>query len=50
MSSVAPSIRKQFDSMPPDLQRAVLDLHVRLETMNDLTSCLERIIREGEKS
>lgn len=49
MSSVAPSIRPKFDSMPPELQQAVLSLDVKLETMGDLMSCLERIIAEGEK-
>ena len=48
MSSVAPSIRAKFDSMPPELQQAVLSMDVQLETMNDLMSCLERIIAEGE--
>lgn len=49
MSSVAPSIRAKFDSKPPELQQAVLSMDVQLETMNDLMSCLERIIAEGEK-
>lgn len=49
MSSVSPAIRPQFDSMPPHLQQAVLDLDVKLETMGDLMASLERIIAEGEK-
>lgn len=49
MSSVSPSIRAKFDSMPPELQQAVLALDVKLETMSDLMSCLERIIGQGEK-
>ena len=35
--------------MPPALQQAVLDTNMKLNTMNDLMSCLERIIAEGEK-
>ena len=49
MSSVSPSIRTKFDSMPPDLQEAVLGLDVNLETMGDLMACLERIIANGEQ-
>ncbi len=48
MSAVAPAIRDKFDSMPPELQEAVLKLDVKLETMNDLMNCLERIIDQGE--
>lgn len=49
MSSVAPALRAKFDSMPPALQQAVLALDVKVESMNDLMACLERIIAEGEK-
>lgn len=49
MSSVSPSIRTKFDSMPPDLQEAVLGLDVNLETMGDLMACLERIIAQDEQ-
>lgn len=44
MSTVAPSVRKKFDSMPPELQQAVLELDTNIETVFDLMSCLERII------
>ncbi len=49
MSVVNPAIRRQFNSMPPHLQDAVLSMGVRLDTMTDLMSCLERIIAEGER-
>lgn len=49
MSSVSPAIREKFDSMPPNLQEAVLKLDVKLETMGDLMACLERIIANGDK-
>lgn len=48
MPHVSPAIRPQFESMPPHLQEAVLAMDVRLDTMADLMSCLERIIAEGE--
>lgn len=44
MSTVAPSVREKFDSMPPELQQAVLELDTNIETVCDLMSCLERII------
>ena len=50
MSTISPSIRPKFDSMPPALQQAVLDLNVPIETLGDLMSCLERIIAQGEAS
>ena len=49
MSVVSPDIREKFDSMPQDLQQAVLNTGMRLDTMADLMTCLERIIAEGEK-
>ncbi len=49
MSAVSPVIRDKFDSMPPDLQQAVLNTGMRLDTMADLMACLERVIAEGEK-
>ena len=49
MSSVSPSIRTKFDSMPPELQQAVLNLDAKVENITDLMSCLERIIAQGEK-
>ena len=49
MSTVAPGVRNKFDSMPPDLQQAVLQLDAKIENVNDLMSCLERIIAQGEK-
>ena len=48
MSSVSPAIRSKFDSMPPELQQAVLNMDVNLETMGDLMACLERIIAQEE--
>ena len=49
MSTISPYIRPQFDSMPPELQQAVLDLDTPVENINDLMSCLERIIAQGEQ-
>ena len=49
MATVAPGIRDKFDSMPPELQQAVLQLDARIENLSDLMSCLERIIEQGEE-
>jgi hypothetical protein len=49
MSTIAPSVRDKFDSMPPELQQAVLDLDAKVENVTDLMSCLERIIAQGEQ-
>lgn len=48
MSTISPYVRPQFDSMPPELQQAVLNLGTPLENINDLMSCLEQIIAQGE--
>jgi len=50
MSTVNPAIREKFDSMPPELQEAVLATGMRLDTMTDLMNCLERIIAQGEEN
>ncbi len=49
MSTVSPFIRKKFDSMPPELQQAVLNTGMKLDTMTDLMNCLEHIIAQEEK-
>ena len=49
MSTISPFVRPQFDSMPPELQQAVLGLDRKVENLNDLMNCLEQIIRQGEQ-
>lgn len=49
MSVVSPNIRDKFDSMPQNLQQALLDTGMRLDTLTDLMACLERVIAENEK-
>lgn len=49
MSYVSPNIRSQFESMPIHLKNAILERDVHLENMADLMSCLEQIIKEGER-
>lgn len=49
MSAISPAIRDKFDSMPLDLQQAVLNTGMQLDTVADLMACLERIIAEEEK-
>lgn len=49
MATISPFIRPQFDSMPPELQEAVLNLDRKVENLNDLMNCLEQIIaQEGQ--
>lgn len=51
MATISPFIRPQFDSMPPELQEAVLNLDRKVENLNDLMNCLEQIIaQEGQTS
>ena len=50
LSYVNPAIRPQFDSMPADLKEHILQMNIRLETMNDLMGCLERIIAEEKNA
>lgn len=49
MSTISPFIRPQFDSMPPELQQAVLSLDRKVENLTDLMNCLEQIIAQGER-
>lgn len=50
MATISPFIRPQFDSMPPELQEAVLNLDRKVDNLNDLMNCLEQIIaQEGQK-
>lgn len=49
MSQVNPALREQFDSMPPQLQQAVLNTGMKLETLQDLMNCLECIIAEDDR-
>lgn len=48
MSYVNPAIRPQFETMPSELKNAVLQMDIRLESMADLMTCLERIVAEQE--
>lgn len=50
MATISPFIRPKFDSMPPDLQQAVLNLDRKVENLNDLMNCLEQIIAQEEKN
>lgn len=50
MATISPFIRPQFDSMPPELQEAVLNLDRKVENLNDLMNCLEQIIAQEEKT
>ncbi len=49
MATISSHVRPQFDSMPPELQQAVLDLNIPIENVNDLMACLEKIIAQAEQ-
>ncbi|MBP1737123.1 MAG: hypothetical protein H6Q60_1004 [Oscillospiraceae bacterium] len=46
MFYINPRIRPQFDSLDTDLKNAIRSMDVRVETLTDLMSCLERIIQQ----
>lgn len=43
MSYVDPKIKKQFDSLSPELQKALIDKDVALNNLQDLIKALETI-------
>ena len=49
MSTISPFIRPQFDSMPPELQQAVLGLDRKVDNLTDLMNGREQIIAQGEQ-
>ena len=47
MSYVDPKIKKQFDSLSPELQDEILKRDVKLYSLKDLMDCLQKIVDEG---
>ncbi|WP_458862128.1 hypothetical protein [Acidaminobacterium chupaoyuni] len=47
MSYVDPKIMSHFQTMPPELQSAVLARNVTLHSLQDLIAVLEQIVSEG---
>lgn len=43
MAYVDPALRPRLDAMPPCLREQVLRADIRLETVYDLMSCLDRV-------
>ena len=41
-------VRSQFDSLSPELRKAILDRNVKINTLYDLIDVLGDIIREAE--
>ncbi len=48
MSYVAPAIRGKFESLSENLQNAILERDVQLNTIHDLIHVLEDIVAEAE--
>lgn len=48
MTHVSPMVRSQFDSLSPELRKAILDRNVKINTLYDLIDVLGDIIREAE--
>ena len=48
MSHINPKIKSQFESLSIDLKNEILSRNVELNTLQDLISVLEDIVREGE--
>jgi hypothetical protein len=48
MSHIDPSMKKHFDSLSPELQKAVMDKGIPINTLQDLIRVLEQIVDEGE--
>lgn len=46
MGTIGPKIKRHFDSLPPELQQAVLERGGQMETLDDLMHVLERIAEE----
>ncbi len=45
-SYVAPALRSRFESLSIDLKNEILKRNVRLNTLQDLIDCLEKIVSE----
>ncbi|NLM61808.1 MAG: hypothetical protein GX193_06990 [Clostridiales bacterium] len=48
MSHIDPKMKKHFDSLSPDLQKAIMDKGVTINTLQDLIRVLEQIVDEAE--
>jgi predicted RecB family endonuclease len=46
MSYVDPSVRKQFDTLSPELQKAILVKDVSIRSLKDLIKVLENFVSE----
>lgn len=46
MGTIGPKIQRHFDTLPPELQQAVLERGGQMETLDDLMRVLERIAAE----
>lgn len=50
MTNVNPRIRSKFDSLSPDLKKAIWSLNVSLNSVSDLAVALQDIIDDAENT
>ena len=50
MTNVNPRIRAKFDSLSPDLKKAIWSLNVSLNNVSDLAVALQDIIDDAENA
>ena len=48
MTHVSARVRSQFDSLSPELKKAILARNLKINTLHDLIDVLGDIIREAE--
>ena len=44
MGTIGPNIRKHFESLPPELQQAILERGGQMNSLQDLIAVLEQIV------
>jgi hypothetical protein len=47
MSYIDPKVRKQFDTLSPELQKAIMDKNIPINSLQDLIRVLDNIANGG---
>lgn len=48
MSAIGPAVKEKFDSLPDELKQAVLQQDMKIDTLQDLIACMERIVTNAQ--
>lgn len=48
MTTISPKVRSHFDTLSPQLQSAILEKNVTINTLYDLIGVLSELVREAE--